>query len=297
MGFITELFQHIMGFANDIMYYDFLQKALVTSIMVGIICGMIGSFIILRGMALMGDAISHAVLPGVAISYMLGINYFYGAVFFGILTAIGIGAIGQNSRIKNDSSIGIVFTAFFALGIILIGKAQTTIDLTQILFGNVLSDRTSDMMVTLITGIIIVLFVVLFYKELLVSTFDETMAQAYGLPTKLIHYGIMVLLTMATVASLQTVGVVLVVAMLITPAATAYLLTNHFWRMILLASFLGALSAVIGLFISFVYNLPSGAVIVLAATVLFVIAFLFSPKQGVVWSALRARKSRTAFQE
>jgi len=297
MGFITELFQHIMGFANDIMYYDFLQKALVTSIMVGIICGMIGSFIILRGMALMGDAISHAVLPGVAISYMLGINYFYGAVFFGILTAIGIGAIGQNSRIKNDSSIGIVFTAFFALGIILIGKAQTTIDLTQILFGNVLSVRTSDMMLTLITGIIIVLFVVLFYKELLVSTFDETMAQAYGLPTKLIHYGIMVLLTMATVASLQTVGVVLVVAMLITPAATAYLLTNHFWRMILLASFLGALSAVIGLFISFVYNLPSGAVIVLAATVLFVIAFLFSPKQGVVWSALRARKSRTAFQE
>src|SRR5699024_4784092 len=284
MGFITELFQHIMGFANDIMYYDFLQKALVTSIMVGIICGMIGSFIILRGMALMGDAISHAVLPGVAISYMLGINYFYGAVFFGILTAIGIGAIGQNSRIKNDSSIGIVFTAFFALGIILIGKAQTTIDLTQILFGNVLSVRTSDMVLTLITGIIIVLFVVLFYKELLVSTFDEKMAQAYGLPTKLIHYGIMVLLTMATVASLQTVGVVLVVAMLITPAATAYLLTNHFWRMILLASFLGALSAVIGLFISFVYNLPSGAVIVLAATVLFVIAFLFSPKQGVVWS-------------
>lgn len=297
MGFITELFQHVMGFANDIMYYDFLQKALVTSIMVGIICGMIGSFIILRGMALMGDAISHAVLPGVAISYMLGINYFYGAVLFGVLTAIGIGAIGQNSRIKNDSSIGIVFTAFFALGIILIGKAQTTIDLTQILFGNVLSVRTSDMMLTLITGIIIVLFVVLFYKELLVSTFDETMAQAYGLPTKLIHYGIMVLLTMATVASLQTVGVVLVVAMLITPAATAYLLTNHFWRMILLASFLGALSAVIGLFISFVYNLPSGAVIVLAATVLFVIAFLFSPKQGVVWSALRARKSRTAFQE
>ena len=296
MGFINEFIQHAMGFMNDIMHYDFLQKALVTSIMVGIICGIIGSFIILRGMALMGDAISHAVLPGVAISYMLGINYFYGAVLFGVLTAIGIGVVSQNSRIKNDSSIGIVFTAFFALGIILISKAQTTIDLTQILFGNVLSVRTSDMILTLITGAIIVLVVIVFYKELLVSTFDETMAAAYGLPTKLIHYGIMILLTMATVASLQTVGVVLVVAMLITPAATAYLLTNRFWLMIALASFFGAISSVIGLFISFIHNLSSGAVIVLAATALFILAFIFSPKQGLLWRALRSRKSRTAIQ-
>src|SRR5690625_1245079 len=131
-----------MEFIADIMHYSFLQKALVTSIMVGIVCGIIGSFIILRGMALMGDAISHAVLPGVAISYMLGINYFYGAILFGVLTAIGIGVVNQHSRIKSDSSIGIVFTAFFALGIILIAKAQTATDLTQILFGNVLSVRT-----------------------------------------------------------------------------------------------------------------------------------------------------------
>src|SRR5690625_2104584 len=282
-----------MEFFNDILQYGCLQKALVTSVMVGIICGIIGSFIILRGMALMGDAISHAVLPGVAISYMLGVNYFFGAVIFGVLTAVGIGIVTQNSRIKSDSSIGIVFTAFFALGIILIAKAQTATDLTQILFGNVLSVRTSDMLMTIIVCIVIVLIVGLFYKELLVSTFDETMAAAYGLRVKFIHYGIMVLLTLATVASLQTVGVVLVVAMLITPAATAYLLTNRFWVMILLAAFFGALSSVIGLYISFQYNLSSGAVIVLAATTLFIIAFIFSPKQGVLWRALHSRRPKS----
>src|SRR5690625_1638604 len=283
-----------MEFIADIMHYNFLQKALVTSIAVGIICGIIGSFIILRGMALMGDAISHAVLPGVAISYMIGINYFYGAVVFGVLSAVGIGVVSQNSRIKNDASIGIVFTAFFAGGIILIAKAQTATDLTQILFGNVLSVRTSDMVMPLITGGIIILVVILFFKELLVSTFDETMAAAYGLPTRMIHYGIMLLLTMATVASLQTVGVVLVVAMLITPAATAYLLTNRFWMMITLASFLGALSSVIGLYISFQHNLSSGAVIVLAATTFFILAFIFSPKQGVLLRAIRSMKTRVA---
>ncbi|MEJ8778726.1 metal ABC transporter permease [Pseudogracilibacillus sp. ICA-222130] len=274
------------------MNYEFLQRAFVTSVIVGIICGIIGSFIILRGMALMGDAISHAILPGVAISYMLGINYFYGAVFFGILTAVGIGVVSQHSRIKNDASIGIVFTAFFALGIILIGKAQTATDLTQILFGNVLAVRSSDMIITIIIGIIIIMCVVIFYKELLVSTFDETLAASYGLPTKWIHYGIMLLLTLATVASLQTVGVVLVVAMLITPASTAYLLTNRFSVMIVLSSFFGALSSVIGLYISFQYNLSSGAVIVIAATIIFIIVFIFSPKQGVLFKALRTRKIR-----
>lgn len=281
-----------MEFINDLMNYEFLQRAFVTSVVVGIICGIIGSFIILRGMALMGDAISHAILPGVAISYMLGINYFYGAVFFGILTAFGIGVVSQHSRIKNDASIGIVFTAFFALGIILIGKAQTATDLTQILFGNVLSVRPSDMVITIIIGIIIIMCVIIFYKELLVSTFDETLAASYGLPTKWIHYGIMLLLTLATVASLQTVGVVLVVAMLITPASTAYLLTNRFSIMIVLSSFFGALSSVIGLYISFKYNLSSGAVIVIAATIIFMIVFIFSPKQGVLFKALRTRKIR-----
>lgn len=285
-----------MEFINDLMTYGFLQKALFTSIMVGIICGVIGCFIVLRGMALMGDAISHAVLPGVAISYMLGINFFYGAVVTGMLTAIGIGVVSQNSRIKNDSSIGIVFSAFFAIGIILIAKAQSATDLTQILFGNVLAVRSSDMWMTLIVGSIVLLTVILFYKELLISSFDETMSAAYGLPTRLIHYGIMVLLTMVTVASLQTVGVVLVVAMLITPASTAYLLTNKLWVMILLSAFFGAISALIGLYFSFVYNLSSGAVIVLATTLLFLLAFVFAPKQGILWRSIRTRKNKTAIQ-
>ncbi|GEN85084.1 manganese transport system membrane protein MntC [Sporosarcina luteola] len=277
-----------MEFLNDLQTYAFLQKAFVTSIMVGIICGVIGSFIILRGMALMGDAISHAVLPGVAISYMLGINYFYGAVFTGILTAFGIGAITQNSRIKSDSSIGLVFSAFFALGIILITRAGSATDLTQILFGNVLAVRTSDMWLTLAIGSIVILVVILFYKELLVSSFDETMAAAYGLKVRFIHYAIMFLLTLVTVASLQTVGVILVVSMLITPASTAYLLTNRLSVMVVLASFFGAFSAVIGLYFSFEYNMPSGPVIALATTALFLLAFLFSPKQGIIFRKIQA---------
>lgn len=282
-----------MEFINDLMQYGFLQKALFTAIMVGIISGVIGSFIILRGMALMGDAISHAVLPGVAISFMLGINYFYGAVLVGVLAAVMIGVVTQHSRIKNDSSIGIIFTAFFALGIILISKAQTATDLTQILFGNVLSVRSSDMWMTLIIGAVVLIVVVIFYKELLVSSFDETMAKAYGLPTRAIHYLVMVLLTLVTVASLQTVGVVLVVAMLITPASTAYLLTNKLWIMIVLSASIGAFSSVAGLYFSFVYNLSSGAVIVLVATVIFGLTFIFAPKQGVLWRALRSKKSKS----
>lgn len=242
----------------------------------------------------MGDAISHAVLPGVAISYMLGINYFYGAVVSGILTAVGIGVINQNSRVKSDSSIGLVFSAAFALGIILITSAKSATDLTQILFGNVLSVRASDMWLTVAVGGIVLLAVLLFYKELLVSSFDETMAAAYGLKTRLIHYSIMVLLTLVTVASLQTVGVILVVSMLITPASTAYLLTNRLSTMIGLAMFFGALSSMIGLYVSFLYNLPSGPVIALATTSIFVLAFLFSPKQGVIRRMLKMNKRRMA---
>ncbi|WP_036705185.1 metal ABC transporter permease [Paenibacillus sp. OSY-SE] len=276
------------------MQYGFLQKALVTSIMVGVICGVIGCFIILRGMALMGDAISHAVLPGVALSYLFGVNFFFGAVLTGILTAIGIGYISQNSKIKNDSSIGIMFTSAFALGIILITILKSSTDLYDILFGNVLAVRPSDMWMTFGIGILVLAAVYIFYKELLVSSFDPTMSQSYGLPNKLIHYFLMTLLTMVTVASLQTVGIVLVVAMLITPASTAYLLSDRLWKMLFIAAGCGALSAVLGLYISFRYNLASGATIVLVATVLFITAFMFSPKQGVVWRSLKSRKQKSA---
>ncbi|MBC2158498.1 metal ABC transporter permease [Listeria booriae] len=272
-----------MLFLEGLMQYEFLQKALLTSVIVGIVTGMIGSFIILRGMSLMGDAISHAVLPGVAVSYMLSVNFFFGAAAFGVIAALGIGFVNQNSRIKNDTAIGIVFSSFFALGIIMISFAQSSTDLYHILFGNVLAVRNSDMWITLVIGAVVLLLVGLFYKELLVSSFDPVMAESYGLKVRVLHYFLMTLLTLVTVASLQTVGIILVVAMLITPAATAYLLTNRLSVMLFLAAGFGALSAVIGLYFSYMYNLASGASIVLAATVLFILVFVFSPKQGLIF--------------
>lgn len=272
-----------MNIFQDIFAYEFFQKALLTGLVVGIVCGVIGSFIVLRGLALMGDAISHAVLPGVAISFMLGINFFIGAVVVGLLAAIGIGFINQNSNIKNDSAIGIVFSTFFAIGVLLIAKANTAMDLTEILFGNVLTVRDVDRTLTLIVAAVVIFVVVLFYKEFLMTTFDPTMAEASGMPVKTIHYGLMVLLTLVTVVSLQTVGVVLVVSLLITPAATAYLLTKRMSTMVLLSSVLGGTSAIIGLILSFKFNLSSGPTIVLVATAFFLLAFIFAPKKGVVW--------------
>lgn len=274
-------------FMSELMNYTFLQKALITSIIVGVTCGIIGSFITLKGMSLMGDAISHAVLPGVAISYMMGINFFYGAVVTGLLTALGINYIDQKSRVKADSAIGIVFSAFFAVGVILIQKAQSAIDLTSILFGNILTVSDTDQYMTMVVGVSVIFIVLLFYKELLITTFDPTMARAYGLPVDLINYGIMILLTLVSVVSLQTVGVILVVALLITPASTAYLLTNDFSKMILLSALIGAIAATAGLYFSFLYNLPSGAVIVLAAATMFVLALLFAPEQGLVWRKVK----------
>ncbi|MCM3716842.1 metal ABC transporter permease [Fictibacillus phosphorivorans] len=288
---------NMIDFFEALFQYEFLQKALFTSVMVGIICGIVGCFIILRGMSLMGDAISHAVLPGVAISYMLGISFFLGAVITGVLTAIGIGYVSQNSRIKHDMAIGIMFTSMFAVGIVIITLMKSSADLYHILFGNVLAVRMSDMWITVGIGVLVIGLVTLFYKELLVSTFDPTMAQSYGLPNKWIHYALMVVLTMVTVASLQTVGIVLVVAMLITPAATAYLLTNRLSVMIYLAALFGIIASLFGLYFSFIYNLASGATIVLVSAFLFAMAFFFSPSQGLLWKALKARKNRAELMQ
>lgn len=283
-----------MAFIEAVIQYGFLQKALLTSVMVGIICGIIGCFIILRGMALMGDAISHAVLPGVAISYMLGINFLIGAVLSGIITAIGIGFVSQNSRIKNDISIGIMFTAAFALGIILITLMKSSTDLYHILFGNVLAVRPSDMWITLGIGTFVLLSIFLLYKEFLVTSFDSTMAEVYGLPVRLIHYFLMTLLTLVTVASLQTVGIILVVAMLITPAATAYLLTDRLSTMLFLSAGIGTLASIAGLYFSFTYNLASGATIVLVATFFFLLAFFFSPRQGLIQKFIKKSRAETS---
>src|SRR5690625_5063477 len=283
-----------MSFWKALLEFTFLQQALVTSIAVGIVSGFIGCFIILRGMSLMGDAILHTVLPGVAISYTLGINLFIGAMVTGMLTALGIGFVSQNSRIKNDIAIGIIFSAAFALGIILIARAQSASNLNNILFGNVLAVPASEMWLTIGVGAFVVLAVLLVYKDLLVSSFDPTIAAAYGLPNRLIHYMLMSLLTIVTVAALQTVGIVLVVAMLVTPAATAYLLTDRLSVMLWLAALCGVIASIAGLYFSFIYNLSSGPTIVLAATALFLLAFLFSPKHGVLSRRLRARQQTTS---
>ena len=272
----------IANFIDGLMNYQFLQNALITSLLVGFVAGIIGSFIILRGMSLMGDAISHAVLPGVAISYMVGFNYVIGASFFGILTAVLIGYITEKSTLRNDTVIGIVFSSFFALGVILISFAQSATDLYHILFGNVLAVRDSDMFLTAVVTVISLIFILLFFKELQLTSFDPVMAKAAGLPVKFFHYALMFLLTLVAVVSLQTVGTILVISMLVTPAATSYLLTNNLKIMMCLSAFFGMLSSVIGLFFSYSYNLASGATIVLTAAVFFVIAFLFAPQKGLL---------------
>ena len=278
----------IQSFYEGLLNYQFLQYALLTSILVGLASGVIGAFIILRGMSLMGDAISHAVLPGVAISYMFGFSYIVGATAFGMLTAGIIGFLTQRSRLKNDTAIGIVFSSFFALGIILISFAQSATDLYHILFGNVLAVRESDLQMTAILSGIVLLFIFIFYKELKITSFDPMMAKAYGLNTTLIHHVLMFFLTLVAVVSLQTVGTILVIAMLITPAATAYLLTNNLAKMIILSATIGVLSAIVGVFFSFSYNWPSGATIVLACALFFTLAFLFSPTKGILFRSKQA---------
>ncbi|MBS3969229.1 MAG: metal ABC transporter permease [Clostridia bacterium] len=283
--------ENIAFFFDSIFRYQYLQNAMLAGILVGIICGLTGCFIILRGMALMGDAISHAVLPGVVIAYMWGFSFFLGAVVTGVLTALGIGYISQNSKIKDDTAIGIMFTAAFALGVVLITMRRGTgVDLWHILFGNVLAVSRSDLWMTFSIGILIVICIVLFYKQLLLSTFDPTMAQAVGLPTRLIHYSLMLVLSLVTVASLKTVGIVLVVAMLITPGATAYLLTYQLSTMLLLSVVFGVMSSVIGVYFSFIYDVATGASIVLAASLLFFLSFLFSPKQGLITQKFKHKK-------
>lgn len=282
-----------MDFLVALTEYSYLPRALITGVIVGVLCGVIGSFMVLRGLALMGDAISHAVLPGVAVSFLLGGSLFPGALVAGLLTALGIGYVNQHSRLRSDAVIGIMFSAMFALGVVMISLSPTSTDLTKILFGNLVAVRPSDMWTTIAVGVLVLACVLAFYKELLITSFDPTMAAAYGLSTRGLHYLLMVMLTLVTVASLQTVGIILVVALLITPAATAYLLTERLSRMIFLAAGAGVVSAVVGLYISFTYaQLPSGATIVLVATALFLLAFVFGPRQGLMWRLTGSRRAR-----
>ena len=280
----------IYDFVNAIMEFGFMQRGLIVAILIGVICGVLGTFVVLRGLSLMGDAISHSVLPGVAISHMLGISHVIGASVFGVIASFVIGFISKKSLIKKDTSIGIVLTTFFSLGIVIISRTRTMADLHHILFGNLLSVRPDDVVLVLIIGAILLIFIFLFYKELVVTSFDETLAKVYGLKTELINYTFLFILTLVIVSSLQAVGAVLVVAMIITPAATSYLLTHKLTVMMVISALIGAFSSVVGLFFSFSYNLSSGATIVLTMSVLFILALLFAPEKGILLQNLKSRK-------
>lgn len=283
----------IQNFINGLYEFHFLQNALITALMIGIVSGAVGCFIILRGMALMGDAISHAVLPGVALSYLLGINFFIGAIFFGLLSSVIITFIKNNSTIKGDTAIGITFSSFLALGVILIGVANSSTDLFHILFGNILAVQDLDKWLTLGVSALVLALILLFFKELLITSFDPTMAKAIGMNVSFYHYLLMILLTLVSVTAMQSVGTILIVALLITPAATAYLYTNSLKRMMILSSTLGAISSVLGLFIGYSFNIAAGSSIVLTSAVLFVGGFLTSPKQDFIRKWIKKSDNQT----
>lgn len=269
-------------FIEGLMEYHFLQNALMTAIVIGVVSGAVGCFIILRSMSLMGDAISHAVLPGVALSFMLGINFFIGAIVFGLLASFIITFIKENSVIKGDTAIGITFSSFLALGVILIGLANSSTDLFHILFGNILAVQDSDMWLTFGVSGLVLLFVGLFFKGMLLTSFDPVLAKTMGINVNFYHYLLMGMLTLVSVTAMQSVGTILIVAMLITPAATAYLFTSSLKSMMLLASTLGALTSVLGLFLGYSFNIAAGSSIVLTSTIIFLVSFFLSPKQTVV---------------
>ena len=267
-------------FIDGLLNFHFLQNALITALVIGIVGGAVGCFIILRGMSLMGDAISHAVLPGVAVSFILGINFFIGAIVFGLLASTIITYIKSNSIIKSDTAIGITFSSFLALGIILIGIANSSTDLFHILFGNILAVQDLDMWITIAVALLVLTTITIFFRPLLLTSFDPILAKSIGVKVTFYHYLLMVILTLVAVTAMQSVGTILIVALLITPAATAYLYANSLKTMILLSSGFGALASVLGLFIGYSFNIAAGSSIVLTSALLFLISFFIVPKQS-----------------
>lgn len=259
--------------------YAFMVRGLVAVILVGIVCATLGSYVVLRGMAFFGDALAHAILPGVAVGYLISDGersvVFWWALGTAIITSVGIGAISRATKIKEDTAIGIVFAGMFALGVALISTVRSyTADLTHFLFGDVLGVRSSDLWLMGIFGGLILLAIVAFYKEFLVLSFDPVLAITLRLPAKLLDFLLIILIAMAIVVSLQTVGVALMVAMLVTPAATAYLLTRNLPVMMVLAALVASLAGVVGLYLSFYMNIASGAAIVLTCTAFFALVWL-----------------------
>ena len=261
------------------MSYGFMQRGLAASLLVGIVCAVVGAFIVLRGMAFFGDALAHTILPGVAVGYLvsgagLG-SLFWWALGTAVLSALGIGAISKKTHLREDTSIGIVFAGMFALGIALISTVRSyAVDLSHFLFGDVLGVSAQDLITILAFGAVVLLAIWFFYRPLIVVSFDPMLAATLRLPARFLNNLLLILIAITVAVSLQVVGVALMVAMLVTPAATAFLLTDRLPRMMLLASMIASISSIIGLYLSFYLSISSGAAVVLTCTAFFVIVWV-----------------------
>ncbi len=267
--------------------FTFMQRALLAAVIVSVVAAVIGTFVVLKGLAFIGDALAHASFAGVATAFVLGASIYIGAVLAAVATALAIGFVSRRARISLDTAIGILFVGAFALGILIISRESNyTVDLFAFVFGNILGVDRSDLILIGVMGLVVVGLIALFYKELLFATYDPTMAAASGVPVALVQYGLLAMLALSTVVALKAVGIVLVVAMLVTPAATAGLLVRRVPQIMLLGSVIGVVASVSGLYVSYYASVASGAAIVLVATALFLVALLFAPRRGLVMAAL-----------
>jgi ABC-type Mn2+/Zn2+ transport system permease subunit len=261
--------------------FDFMLRGLWAALIVGVVSPVLGSYVVLRGMAFLGDALAHIILPGVVVAFMLGWPLPLGALIAGVLAALLIGAIARRREIREDSAIGVVFAGAFALGVALISTQRSyAVDLAHILFGNLLGVSNADVWLMVILGVLVLVAIFTFYKELLVLSFDPVLAQTMRLPVNLLENLMLVLIAVVVVVSIQAVGVALLLAMLITPATAANLITRRLPGMMLVAAGLGAFSAISGLYLSYYLNLPSGPAIVLVETAIFLIVFALAPRRG-----------------
>jgi len=260
--------------------YAFMVRGLIAAVLVGATCALVGSYVVLRGMTFLGDALAHAILPGVAVAYLIAGSspgaLFWGGLIAGVGTALGIGVITRGGQVKEDTAIGVLFAGMFALGIALISSVRNySVDLTHFLFGNILAVSSADLVLIGLFGGLVLLLIVAFYKEFLVVSFDPILAETLRLPTNFLRYLLLVMIAVTIVVSLQTVGVALMVAMLVTPAAAAHLLTRRLPTMMLLGVLIGAGSGIVGLYLSYYISIASGAAIVLTCTAVFILAYLF----------------------
>jgi manganese/iron transport system permease protein len=283
----------MQNFLLEPLSYAFMVRGMIAAIMVGVVCALVGTYVVLQGMAFFGDALAHSILPGVAVGYLVSGGardmLFWWALLTAILAAVGIGAVSKGAQVKEDTAIGIVFVGMFALGIALISTMRSyTVDLVHFLFGDVLGVSQGDLLLTAVFGLLVIVTIVAFYKEFLVISFDPILAETLRLRSDRLRYLLLVLIAVAIVVSLQTVGVALMLGMLITPAATAYLLTRRMLPMMAVAALIGTLSSVVGLYLSYYAGVASGAAIVLVCTAFFGLAALFAPGRGWVWQRRQA---------